>query len=174
MKPCTAVAVATVTKKTNPEEDGDVIIIPPLCTSANRSRLQAGSRRITPTNDDMAELRQLPGGSLYTGTFLGKVPHGNGKYLWSDGCMYEGEWRRGKASGKGKFSWPSGATYEGDFKDGRMDGYGTFIGADGDTYRGWWAADRKHGFGEKLYANGDLYVGSWKWNLQEKGRERHV
>ncbi|XP_055800731.1 phosphatidylinositol 4-phosphate 5-kinase 1-like [Solanum dulcamara] len=177
-KPCVAAAVVvvaatTMTKKTSPEEDGDVIIIPPLCTSANRSRLQAGSRRITPTNDDMAELRQLPNGDLYTGTFLGKVPHGNGKYLWSDGCMYEGEWRRGKASGKGRFSWPSGATYEGDFKDGRMDGNGTFIGADGDMYRGWWAADRKHGFGEKLYANGDLYVGSWKWNLQE-GEGRYV
>ncbi|PHU16899.1 Phosphatidylinositol 4-phosphate 5-kinase 4 [Capsicum chinense] len=139
----------------------------------NIARLQGGSCRIRGGNGDMGELRQLPNGDLYTGNFLGKVPHGNGKYLWSDGCMYEGEWRRGKASGKGKFSWPSGATYEGDFKDGRMDGYGTFIGADGDTYRGWWAGDRKHGFGEKLYANGDLYVGSWKWNLQE-GEGRYV
>ncbi|OIT22044.1 PREDICTED: phosphatidylinositol 4-phosphate 5-kinase 1-like [Nicotiana attenuata] len=138
---------------------------------------EAVSRRIMPTNDDniaiASELKQLPNGDLYTGTFLGKVPHGNGQYLWSDGCMYKGEWQKGKASGKGKFSWPSGATYEGDFKEGRMDGYGTFIGADGDTYRGWWAKDMKHGFGEKLYANGDLYVGSWKWNLQE-GEGRYV
>ncbi|KAJ8565056.1 hypothetical protein K7X08_001516 [Anisodus acutangulus] len=198
-----------MTKKTTnlDEENGDVVLIP-SALSNNRSRLlQPSSRRITPTNDDLTELRQLPNGDLtlsgnvpnrnvfrlitpttnddltelrqlpngdlYTGTFSGKVPHGNGKYLWSDGCMYEGEWRRGKASGKGKFSWPSGATYEGDFKDGRMDGYGTFIGAEGDTYRGWWAGDRKHGFGEKLFANGDLYVGSWKLNLQE-GEGRYV
>ena len=59
-------------KKTSPEEDGDVIIIPPLCTSANRSRLQAGSHCITPTNDDMAEFQQLPNGDLYTGTFWEK------------------------------------------------------------------------------------------------------
>ncbi|XP_060184671.1 phosphatidylinositol 4-phosphate 5-kinase 1-like [Lycium barbarum] len=174
------------TTTTNLDEDnnGDVVLIPSaLSTSANnRSRLllQANSRRIIPTDDgdlsflgNVPELRQLPNGDLYTGTFSGKVPHGNGKYLWCDGCMYEGEWRRGKASGKGKFSWPSGATYEGDFKDGRMDGYGTFIGADGDTYRGWWDSDRKHGFGEKLFANGDLYVGLWKWNLQD-GEGRYV
>ena len=72
-KPCVVVAVATtMTKKTSPEEDGDVIIIPPLCTSANRSRLQAGSHCITPTNDDMAEFQQLPNGDLYTGTFWEK------------------------------------------------------------------------------------------------------
>ncbi|XP_059309302.1 phosphatidylinositol 4-phosphate 5-kinase 1-like [Lycium ferocissimum] len=179
-----------MTKKTSTNLDdednnGDVVLIPSaLSTSANnRSRLllQASSRRITPTDDgDLSfsgnvppELRQLPNGDLYIGTFSGKVPHGNGKYLWCDGCMYEGEWKRGKASGKGKFSWPSGATYEGDFKDGRMDGYGTFIGADGDNYRGWWESDRKHGFGEKLFANGDLYVGLWKWNLQD-GEGRFV
>nr|GMC93136.1 phosphatidylinositol 4-phosphate 5-kinase 1-like [Ipomoea batatas] len=176
-------AVAKKTKSDDlqtQEEDGDVIIVPP-CTAVNHHpRSQAGLRRVIPATDDddsavattMVE-RVLPNGDLYTGTFLGNLPHGNGKYLWADGCMYEGEWRRGTASGNGKFSWPSGATYEGDFRGGRMDGHGTFIGADGDTYRGWWVADRKHGFGEKRYANGDLYVGSWKWNLQD-GEGRYV
>jgi len=95
------------------------------------------------------------------------VPHGKGKYLWCDGCMYEGEWKRGKANGGGKFSWPSGATYEGQFKLGRMDGYGTFIGVDGEVYSGNWVSDKKHGFGEKRYANGDVYQGLWKFNLQD-------
>ena len=101
------------------------------------------------------------------------MPHGSGKYLWTDGCMYEGEWKRGKASGKGKFSWPSGATYEGNFKSGWMEGFGTFTGSDGDTYRGSWIADRKHGTGQKRYANGDHYEGLWKKNVQD-GKGRYV
>ncbi|XP_010675169.2 phosphatidylinositol 4-phosphate 5-kinase 1 [Beta vulgaris subsp. vulgaris] len=123
-------------------------------------------------NDNVVE-RNLPNGDYYTGTFIGNVPHGNGKYLWSDGCMYEGEWRRGKATGKGRFSWPSGATYEGEFKGGRMEGNGTFTGNEGDTYRGMWVGDKKHGKGEKLYANGDVYDGQWKENVQD-GEGKYV
>ncbi|VFQ63557.1 unnamed protein product [Cuscuta campestris] len=144
------------------EEDVDVVILPPFAAAEQESAFTG-----------TASERVLPNGDLYTGTFVGNRPHGNGKYLWSDGCMYEGQWRRGTASGKGKFSWPSGATYEGEFRAGSMEGQGTFIGADGDTYRGRWLADRKHGFGEKRYANGDLYVGSWRCNLQD-GEGRYV
>ncbi|GMH00282.1 hypothetical protein Nepgr_002121 [Nepenthes gracilis] len=149
----------------------------------NRSRSQATTRKITPTGilstavtDPMRLVRvekHLPTGDLYIGTFLGSVPHGSGKYLWVDGCMYEGEWKKGKAYGKGKFSWPSGATYEGEFKSGRMEGYGTFTGADADTYKGRWIADKKHGYGEKRYANGDYYGGTWKRNLQD-GHGKYV
>ncbi|KAE8684384.1 Phosphatidylinositol 4-phosphate 5-kinase 2 [Hibiscus syriacus] len=83
-------------------------------------------RRVSPKTPttagaDAAIEKVLPNGDIYTGGLSGNAPHGSGKYLWKDGCMYEGEWRRGKASGKGKFSWPSGATYEGDFKSGRME-----------------------------------------------------
>ncbi|KAJ7965619.1 Phosphatidylinositol 4-phosphate 5-kinase [Quillaja saponaria] len=155
------------------------VVSPPVVV-VGRSRSQVGTRRITPTTIAIAPNitattaeKPLPNGDLYLGSFSGNVPHGSGKYLWTDGCMYEGEWRRGKASGKGKFSWPSGATYEGDFKSGRMEGLGTFIGSDGDTYRGSWNADRKHGFGQKRYANGDFYEGSWKRNLQD-GKGRYV
>ncbi|KAM7260426.1 hypothetical protein ACFE04_016167 [Oxalis oulophora] len=129
--------------------------------------LHAGrNRRVTPTSTTETE-KLLPNGDLYMGCFAGTLPHGSGRYLWHDGCMYEGEWRRGKASGKGKFSWPSGATYEGEFKNGRMEGFGTFTGSDGDTYNGEWLADRKHGNGEKRYANGDYYDGEWKSNVQD-------
>ncbi|KAK4276773.1 hypothetical protein QN277_014881 [Acacia crassicarpa] len=145
-----------------------------------RNRSQAGNRRVTPTGiplgaavaDSIVE-KLLPNGDFFVGTFSGNVPHGSGKYLWTDGCMYEGEWKRGKAAGKGKFSWPSGATYEGEFKSGRMEGFGTFVGSDGDTYRGSWIGDRKHGCGQKRYANGDFYEGSWKRNLQD-GQGRYV
>ncbi|KAL5566362.1 hypothetical protein UlMin_029526 [Ulmus minor] len=162
------------------EEDTHIeLVLPPPCVVVGRNRSQAGSRRVAPTFATTSSFvngtveKVLPNGDLYTGTFSGNVPHGGGKYLWSDGCMYEGQWKKGKAWGKGKFSWPSGATYEGEFKSGRMDGYGVFIGTDGDTYRGSWVADRKHGYGEKRYANGDLYEGSWRCNLQD-GHGRYV
>ncbi|KAL1815658.1 hypothetical protein ACET3Z_018232 [Daucus carota] len=139
----------------------------------SRSRSQATTRRVTPTGAESSSEKQLANGDLYIGKFLGNVPHGFGKYLWSDGCVYQGEWRKGKASGKGSFSWPSGATFEGEFKSGRMDGFGTFIGSDGDSYRGGWANDRKHGYGVKRYKNGDYYEGNWKRNLQD-GQGKYV
>ncbi|XP_061339567.1 phosphatidylinositol 4-phosphate 5-kinase 1-like [Gastrolobium bilobum] len=164
------------------DDAGDVFSKPsplPAVVVAGRSRPQGGTRRVTPTSltivtDGGSVVEKiLPNGDFYVGSFSGNVPHGSGKYLWTDGCMYEGEWKRGKASGKGKFSWPSGATYEGEFKSGRMEGFGTFVGSDGDTYRGSWSSDRKHGFGQKRYANGDLYEGWWKRNVQD-GHGRYV
>jgi 1-phosphatidylinositol-4-phosphate 5-kinase len=158
------------------EEEGVLLVVASPRVVVGRTRSPAGSRRVTPTaaaDTNSAVEKVLQNGDLYSGAFLGNVPQGSGKYLWSDGCMYEGEWKKGKASGKGKFSWPSGATYEGEFKSGRMEGHGTFIGIDGDTYRGYWVADRKHGLGEKRYANGDVYEGSWKCNLQD-GEGRYV
>ncbi|RRT55696.1 hypothetical protein BHE74_00036350 [Ensete ventricosum] len=117
--------------------------------------------------------RLLGNGDFYTGEWSGNVPHGTGKYLWTDGCMYEGEWRHGKTMGKGKFSWPSGATYEGEFKSGFMDGYGTYTSSLGDTYRGTWSMNLKHGRGVKSYANGDYYDGDWRSDEQD-GHGRYV
>ncbi|XP_047321480.1 phosphatidylinositol 4-phosphate 5-kinase 1-like [Impatiens glandulifera] len=169
-----------IVKKKKPEEEE---IVPPVLAVC-RSRSQAATRRVTPTitvveagpaliSGVLTIEKPLPNGDLYIGSFSANVPHGSGKYLWTDGCMYEGDWKRGKASGKGKFSWPSGATYEGEFKSGRMEGFGTFIGSDGDTYRGSWSADRKHGYGVKRYANSDYYEGSWRRNLQD-GHGRYI
>ncbi|KAK4801425.1 hypothetical protein SAY86_021912 [Trapa natans] len=139
-------------------------------------RSPVGTRRITPTITGVSSStveRSLPNGDLYIGSLAGNVPHGSGKYMWVDGCMYEGEWRKGKASGKGKFSWPSGATFDGEFKSGRMEGMGTFVGPEGDMYSGSWSGDRKHGYGQKRYANGDFYEGIWRRNLQD-GHGRYV
>ncbi|XP_057457226.1 phosphatidylinositol 4-phosphate 5-kinase 6-like [Lotus japonicus] len=108
----------------------------------------------------------LPNGDFYTGQWLDKNPHGQGKYLWTDGCMYVGEWSRGSTTGKGRFSWPSGATYEGEFKCGFMDGKGTYIGSSGDTYKGSWVMNLKHGHGAESYPNGDFYDGEWRKGLQ--------
>ncbi|KAF9660893.1 hypothetical protein SADUNF_Sadunf19G0011100 [Salix dunnii] len=157
------------------------LIVPSPChIVTTRTRSQPNSRRVTPTRDPTTTTitdridtgcsvveKVLPNGDIYTGGLVDGVPHGKGKYLWCDGCMFEGEWKRGKANGGGKFSWPSGATYEGQFKLGKMDGFGTFIGVDGEVYSGNWVSDKKHGFGEKRYANGDVYQGLWKFNLQD-------
>ncbi|KAJ0977534.1 hypothetical protein J5N97_013008 [Dioscorea zingiberensis] len=115
----------------------------------------------------------LPNGDFYTGNWRGGVPHGTGKYLWTDGCMYEGEWQNGKTMGRGKFSWPSGATYEGEFKAGFMDGIGTYTGSSGDTYRGSWSMNLKHGEGNKSYSNGDYYEGEWRSGFQD-GHGRYI
>lgn len=111
--------------------------------------------------------RVLPNGDYYTGQWSENFPHGQGKYLWTDGCMFVGEWFKGKTMGKGRFSWPSGATYEGEFKSGYMDGMGTYTGTNGDTYKGHWIMNLKHGQGVKNYANGDWYEGEWRRGLQE-------
>lgn len=108
-------------------------------------------------------------GDIYMGQWVGdqNCPHGDGKYLWADGCMYFGEWCKGKMNGKGKFSWPSGATYEGEFKNCYMDGEGTFTGSLNHTYRGCWVMNRKHGRGSMSYGNGDHYEGDWRKGLRD-------
>ncbi|KAG6677124.1 hypothetical protein I3842_14G009900 [Carya illinoinensis] len=113
----------------------------------------------------------LVNGDFYTGQWMDNLPHGHGKYFWTDGCMYVGEWQGGKTMGKGKFSWPSGATYDGEFKNGYMDGRGTYKGSSGDAFRGHWVMNMKHGQGTKRFANGDHYEGEWRRGLQDgKGK----
>nr|XP_043610630.1 phosphatidylinositol 4-phosphate 5-kinase 6-like [Erigeron canadensis] len=118
-------------------------------------------------DDDLVDLCHIEkifsNGDIFIGQWNPThIPYGNGKYIWSDGCIYFGEWHKGMICGKGKFSWPSGATYEGQFKNGYMDGEGTFTGSLNDTYRGYWSMNRKQGKGIISYANGDQYEGEWK------------
>ncbi|CAL0307850.1 unnamed protein product [Lupinus luteus] len=148
-----------------------------VSNTKNRSFSQGiGTRRVMPTtlafvSDGVTTVdKLLPNGDFYVGTLSGNVPHGSGKYVWSDGCMYDGEWKHGKASGKGKFSWPSGSTYEGEFESGRMEGFGTFIGYNGETYRGTWSSVKR----DRHYSNGDGFEGWWKENLQGGGELKNV
>ncbi|GAB2211414.1 hypothetical protein Drorol1_Dr00024727 [Drosera rotundifolia] len=158
------------------EEDDDVenpspqmVVFPP-----GLNRAAPGLRRVAPAVTSRTVEMPLPNGDLYIGALaVNNSPHGAGKYLWADGCMYEGDWKHGEATGKGKFSWPSGATYEGEFRAGRMSGHGTFTGPDGDTYCGTWVRNKKEGKGRKMYANGDVYDGMWKGNVQD-GSGRYV
>ncbi|EXB75907.1 Phosphatidylinositol-4-phosphate 5-kinase 9 [Morus notabilis] len=103
----------------------------------------------------------LSNGESYSGSLLGNIPEGRGKYVWSDGCVYEGEWRRGMRHGNGRIQWPSGAFYEGEFSGGYIHGTGTYIGSDKITYKGRWRLSLKHGLGYQVYPNGDVSEGSW-------------
>ncbi|KAK4345552.1 hypothetical protein RND71_035728 [Anisodus tanguticus] len=103
----------------------------------------------------------LPNGELYSGSLLGNIPEGSGKYVWSDGCRYEGEWRHGMRNGHGKLEWPSAAVYDGEFSGGYMHGEGMHIAPDKRIYRGRWRLNLKHGLGYQVYPNGDYFEGSW-------------
>lgn len=103
----------------------------------------------------------LPRGESYSGSLLGNVPEGRGKYIWSDGCVYEGDWSRGMRHGSGKLQWASGAVYEGEFSGGYRNGTGTYVGSDNSTYKGRWRLNLKHGLGYQVYPSGDVFEGSW-------------
>ncbi|VAI15611.1 phosphatidylinositol 4-phosphate 5-kinase 6 [Triticum aestivum] len=130
---------------------------------------EAGSSLGEPSHSEQL----LDSGDFYQGDLRGDLPHGTGKFLWTDGSMYEGAWRCGRAAGRGKFSWPSGATYEGDVAGGYMHGQGTYIGEFGDTFAGLWANNLRHGRGTQAYANGDVYDGHWRDGLQD-GHGRYI
>lgn len=95
------------------------------------------------------------------------LPHGSGKYNWSDGTVYEGDWEEGKITGKGKISWTSGANYVGELSAGYLHGFGTFTSPNGSFYRGSWRLNVQHGFGRKQYQNLDFYEGLWKEGMHE-------
>ncbi|KAK3149621.1 hypothetical protein QOZ80_3AG0219950 [Eleusine coracana subsp. coracana] len=109
----------------------------------------------------------LSNGDIYVGNFAGLVPHGFGKYMWTDGTLYCGEWDTSKMTGRGIIQWPSGASYDGDLRGGFIDGAGTFKGVDGSVYRGSWRMNKKHGMGTMSYSNSDTYEGFWNEGLPD-------
>ncbi|XP_062212143.1 phosphatidylinositol 4-phosphate 5-kinase 1-like isoform X2 [Phragmites australis] len=114
---------------------------------------------------DIQRGNNLPNGDIYVGNFAGLVPHGFGKYMWTDGTLYYGEWDTSKMTGRGVIQWPSGALYDGDVRGGFIDGTGTFKGIDGSFYEGSWRMNKKHGMGTMVYANSDIYEGFWNEGL---------
>lgn len=113
------------------------------------------------------EEKSFTNGDVYIGKFKGILPHGNGKYTWSDGSVYEGDWIDGKMTGKGIIIWPSGAKYEGEFSGSYLHGHGTFTKSNGCVYTGGWRMNAHHGIGRKAYSNSDIYEGLWKEGIRE-------
>ncbi|KAK9070999.1 hypothetical protein SSX86_009567 [Deinandra increscens subsp. villosa] len=114
----------------------------------------------------MCEEIKLNGG-VYFGNVNGKMPHGMGRYTWSDGTVYNGNWEDGKMSGRGHISWPSGSSYEGGFSGGYLHGHGTLTKPDGSVYKGSWRLSIQNGLGRKQYSNSDVYDGCWKDGMHE-------
>ena len=54
----------------------------------------------------------------YIGTFKDGSPHGNGKYIYTDGRIYEGEMKDGVPSGNGKMTLKNKQVLNGKFEDG--------------------------------------------------------
>nr|GMD08878.1 phosphatidylinositol 4-phosphate 5-kinase 8 [Ipomoea batatas] len=118
-------------------------------------------------NNERTDEKVFPNGDSYVGSINGMLPHGKGKYIWSDGSVYDGDWDEGKMTGKGRIIWSSGSTYEGDFSGNYLHGYGTFNGRDGSIYRGSWRMNNQHGIGRKQYHNADVYDGCWREGVRE-------
>ncbi|CAL0329916.1 unnamed protein product [Lupinus luteus] len=113
------------------------------------------------------EEKSFANGDVYIGEIKAILPHGKGKYLWSDGTVYDGDWEDGKRTGKGVIIWPSGAKYEGGFSGGYLHGNGTFTRSTGCVYRGGWRMNVHHGIGKEEYSNSDSYEGLWREGIRE-------
>jgi len=104
----------------------------------------------------------------YTGSRDDKgKPHGQGKYVWTDGSSYEGDLTHGELHGNGTFRWPNGNSYCGNFDKGQRNGKGIFVWKEGDAFEGDFVQNKISGFGTYWYSNGDKYLGQWSAGRQE-------
>uniref|UniRef100_A0A7N0RFX6 Phosphatidylinositol 4-phosphate 5-kinase n=1 Tax=Kalanchoe fedtschenkoi TaxID=63787 RepID=A0A7N0RFX6_KALFE len=113
------------------------------------------------------DAKNFMNGDTYEGHFRGTLPHGKGKYSWSDGTAYEGDWEVGRMTGNGRISWSTGGTYVGEFSGGYLHGFGTLNGSDGSVYVGSWRMNVQHGLGKKHYSSSETYEGSWKEGVRD-------
>jgi hypothetical protein len=84
------------------------------------------------------------GNTIYEGTTMNGMPHGQG-YLQVEG-----------------WGW-----YEGAFADGAPHGKGTHIKVDRSRYAGDWVKGVRHGHGEATFTTGGSYSGSWQNDVFE-------
>jgi len=113
---------------------------------------------------------RLKNGTIYTGQVYIRpktkkpVPHGNGKALFANGCIYVGTWQHGKMHGIGYFTEPKKNYYNGNFFHNQKDGYGklTFYKGAIKSVEGTWQKDMLTGIGYICYENGSTYYGEIK------------
>jgi len=65
----------------------------------------------------MGILKDLDG-SIYSGEFLGGLPHGQGRQSDLSGVTYVGSWEFGKKQGNGVLDFNDGTSFVGEFEDG--------------------------------------------------------
>jgi hypothetical protein len=132
---------------------------------------------------------RYPDGSVYTGSWLNGVPHGDGRLRFrngeeffgqfarglpngiglfedSDGNRYTGEWVDGVRQGDGIMEYANGARYEGTWSNDLRDGRGRLTFRSGARYEGGWKRDMRHGQGELRYPDGSRYSGDFALNMK--------
>ena len=105
-------------------------------------------------------------GTTYEGQFnQNGIPHGRGKYRFSDGGSFDGELKKGITHGYGISILSDGSRYEGQFIEGRVEGQGVETLPDGSRYQGFLKNNEYHGKGTKILPNGIKYTGNFKKGL---------
>ncbi len=100
------------------------------------------------------------GDGVYTGYVDSEnEPHGQGRCIYSDGCVYEGDWNHGYWHGRGRLDYNENEYYEGEFYDGYIEGRGTMYYEDGFSWSGIWKEGQEwNGYGTS-YDENFTYVG---------------
>eukprot|EP01034_Spumella_vulgaris_P030517 gene30517-37749_t len=149
-------------------------------------RSKAKSR--TASDMVMGRLTDFSDGSVFVGSFLNGLKHGEG-VLTVDDTKIEGIWSFGLPSGAwmeitfsngnvyiGEVSPDSlkrngsgeltdvddGLIYNGEWKDGKKHGKGEFYFDNGDHIEGLWMNDLAHGDCVAKYLNGNIYIGAFQ------------
>ena len=97
----------------------------------------------------------------YDGEWKNGLMHGEGTYLFSDGCTYRGYWRLNLQEGVGTAEYPVGSSYQGEWRRGKFDGQGVLECAGGTKYEGGWRGGRRWGKGKLVLPSGLEYDGEW-------------
>lgn len=96
------------------------------------------------------------------------IPHGKGKSVHKNGCIYIGHFFNGVIHGIGRVIKPSHFIYNGEFKHGTMYGVGQMIFSKGEikSMDGVWTDNSLNGNAIILYRNGMKYIGEISKNLK--------
>lgn len=97
----------------------------------------------------------------YSGQFKEGLPHGEGRFVYTNGDKYLGNWAKGKKEGSGKYIFKNGIHYQGHFKNDFFDGQGTMYFKDQSKYVGYWKQGKRDGSGTLTLANGEKISGTW-------------
>lgn len=54
---------------------------------------------------------------MYSGEWMGGIPHGKGELYYPNGGYYVGYFNKGNADGEGRFISPEGWMYEGELEN---------------------------------------------------------
>ncbi len=103
-----------------------------------------------------------PNGDTYVGEYKEGVPHGQGRYTFSDDLgTFEGEFNKGVIA-KATVTFPSGEKYVGELKGFLLHGYGILTHPDGEIYEGEFNEDGDHhGYGVLTSVDGVKQEGMW-------------